>query len=180
MQKVLDQKDSSMYNLDNMIDTNLMMQFTTALDNQGLKNMFHVLIPKGDAYEHYFVPWDTDQSMGVVWSHEKKDFDYDIIRAKKERIQRKETVAMAVLHPDYYQMEAVRWFELRQWLIVEEDLHAYIDEMYAFLSESGAFQRDTKLWGERYKGADSIGNLKRFFTVRLEYLDEYYTDLLEQ
>ena len=77
-------------------------------------------------------------------------------------------------------MEAVRWFELRQWLIVEEDLHAYIDEMYAFLSESGAFQRDTKLWGERYKGADSIENLKRFFTVRLEYLDEYYTDLLEQ
>ncbi|MBO5323307.1 MAG: CotH kinase family protein [Oscillospiraceae bacterium] len=180
MQKVLDQKDSSMYNLDNMIDTNLMMQFTAALDNQGLKNMFHVLIPKGDTYEHYFVPWDTDQSLGVVWSNEKKNFDYDFFRARKERIQRKETVAMAKLHPDYYQMEAVRWFELRQELLIEEDILRYVDEMYAFLSDCGAFERDTKQWGIRYEGQDTVKALKRFISARLEYLDEYYTDLLER
>ena len=185
MQKVLDQKDSSMYNLQNMIDTNLMMQATCALDNQGLKNMFHVLIPKGDAYEHYFVPWDTDQSLGVVWSHEKKDFDHDFSRAVKERIQRKETVAMVKLYPDYYQMEAVRWQELRQWLLVEEDMLRYVDETYGYLASSGAFERDEILWGVRYKNSyyqpeDTISALKRFIGSRLEYLDGYYAELLEK
>ena len=180
MQKVLDQQDSSMYNLQNMIDTNLMMQLTSALDNQGLKNMFHVLIPKGDAYEHYFVPWDTDQSLGVVWSHEKKNFDYNFFQSRQERIQRKETVAMAKLHPDYYQMEAERWFELRQWLIVEADLINYVEETYDFLSDSGAFERDTKCWGVRYGGSDSITALKRFITARIQYLDKYYAELLPQ
>lgn len=184
MQKVLDQKDSSMYNLQNMIDTNLMMQATCALDNQGLKNMFHVLIPKGDAYEHYFVPWDTDQSLGVVWSHEKKDFDHDYLRALKERIQRKETVAMVALHPDYYQMEAVRWQELRQWLLVEEDMLRYVDETYGYLADSGAVERDEKRWGVRYQNSyhqpeDTISTLKRYIGARLKYLDGYYAELLE-
>lgn len=178
MQKVLDQKDSSMYNLDNMIDTNLMLQATSSIDNQGLKNMFHVLIPKGNAYEHYFVPWDTDQSLGVVWSHTKKDFDHNFLQSKQERVQRKETVAMAKLHPDYYQMEAVRWFELRQWLLVEEDMIRYVDETYGVLDNSGAFERDNKRWGIRYEDKDTISTLKRFIRARLEYLDEYYTDLL--
>jgi len=169
-----------MYNLQNMIDTNLMLQATSSIDNQGLKNMFHVLIPNGDGYEHYFVPWDTDQSLGVVWSHEKKDFAYNSIQAMNERVQRKETVAMAKLYPDYYQREAVRWFELRQWLLVEEDLHSYVDEMYGFLTDSGAFERDTKHWGERYEGRDTIHALKRFISKRLEYLDQYYTELLPQ
>ena len=142
--------------------------------------MFHVLIPKGDAYEHYFVPWDTDQSLGVVWSHEKKDFAYDFIRAKSERIQRKETVAMVKYRPDYYQLEAQRWFQLRQWLLVEEDILNYIDETYESISSNGAFQRDTQLWKERYKGADTVENLKRFVSARLEYLDQYYSDLLPQ
>ena len=185
MQKVLDQQDSSMYNLQNMIDTNLMLQAMSSIDNQGLKNMFHVLIPKGDSYEHYFVPWDTDQSLGVVWSHEKSDFEYNAIRARQERVQRKETVAMAVLHPDYYQMEAVRWFELRQWLLVEDDMLNYVNETYQYLSDSGAFERDTKRWGVRYVGngyeeLDTISALKRFIVARLKYLDGYYTDLLEQ
>ena len=178
MQRVLDQKDSSMYNLANMIDTNLMMQFTAALDNQGLKNMFHVLVARGDTYEHYFVPWDTDQSLGVVWSAEKKNFDYNFIRARKERIQRKETVAMAKLHPDYYQMEAVRWFELREQLLIEEEILNYIDAMYDHLSDCGAFERETKRWGVRYDNLDTITALKKFVHARLEYLDEYYTALL--
>ncbi|MBE6975673.1 MAG: hypothetical protein E7439_00530 [Ruminococcaceae bacterium] len=178
MQKVLDQKDSSMYNLSNMIDTNLMMQFTSALDNQGLKNMFHVLIPSGSGYTHYFVPWDTDQSLGVVWSHEKSDFAYDFIRSKTERVQRKETVAMAKLRPDYYQLEAVRWFELREKFLIEEDILAYIDDTYESMNACGVFARDTKLWGERYKGSDTVENLKRFISARLAYLDDYYTKLL--
>ena len=139
MQKVLEQQDSSMYNLENMIDTNLMLQATSSIDNQGLKNMFHVLIRTGDSYEHYFVPWDTDQSLGVVWNADIKNFDYNAIRARVERVQRKETVAMLKIHPDYYQLEAVRWFELRQWLLVEEDMRNYVDETYAFLQSTGAF-----------------------------------------
>ena len=174
-----------MYNLQNMIDTNLMLQATSSIDNQGLKNMFHVLIPKGDGYEHYFVPWDTDQSLGVVWSHEKKDFAHNFIQAWKERVQRKETVAMAKLHPDYYQQEAARWFELRQWLLVEEEWHSYVDEIYGYLADSGAFERDEKLWGMRYgtnsvETLDTISTLKRFITSRFAYLDEYYAELLEK
>lgn len=180
MQKVLDQQDSSMYNLQNMIDTNLMLQFTSALDNQGLKNMFHVLIAKEDGYEHYFVPWDTDQSLGLVWSHEKKNFDYNFFQSRDQQVQRKETVAMANLHKNYYQLEAARWFELRQWLIVEEDVLLYVDETYGYLSDNGAFERDTKRWGVRYEERDTISGLKRFVTARLAYLDGYYADLLQK
>ena len=178
MQKVLDQQDSSMYNLDNMIDTNLMLQFGVMGDNQGLKNMFHLLIPNGDGYEHFFIPWDTDQGFGVSWNATKKDFDYMYIQTIKSRVQRKETVAMAKLHEDYYQMEAIRWFELRQELLIEEDILNTIDELYGCLADSGAFKRDVRRWGIRYEDMDSISALKKFIRVRLEYLDEYYADLL--
>lgn len=178
MQKVLDQKDSSMYNLENMVDTNLMLQFTSSVDNQGLKNIYHVLVKKGNSYEHYLIPWDTDQSMGVVWSASKKDFDYDANRSVKERVIRKETNAMIKARPDYYELEAARWLELRESLIIEENILKDIDALYTELSECGAFARDTDLWGMRYGKEDTIDALKLFFCDRLEYLDRYYKNAL--
>lgn len=176
MQKVLDQQDSSMYNLENMIDTNLMLQFASSIDNQGLKNIFHVLVNKGGTYEHYFVPWDTDQSLGVVWNHDTKDFDHDFENARTVRVLRKETNAMMKARPDYLKLEAERWTELRKSLLIEEDILAYIDAQYALLSNCGAFARDTKLWGDRYGGEDTVSTLKEFIGARLDYLDAYYKD----
>jgi len=174
MQKVLDQTDSSMYNLENMVDTNLMLQFASSIDNQGIKNIYHVLKKTGSGYEHYFIPWDTDQCLGVVWNFNTKDFDHDYNESLKRRVIRKETNAMIKIRPDYYELEAARWLELRKSLLIKDDILKYIDTEYASLSSCGAFQRDTKLWGIRYGGEDTIDMLKLFVCDRLEYLDQYY------
>jgi hypothetical protein len=174
MQKVLDQKDSSMYNLENMIDTNLMLQFASSIDNQGLKNIYHVLVPKNGSYEHYFIPWDTDQSLGVVWNFDTKNFDHNFNESLQARAMRKETNAMMKANPNYEKLEAARWFELREQLLIEEDILAYIDETYASIYDYGAYARDRALWGIRYDGEDTVATMKRFISKRLAYLDAYY------
>jgi hypothetical protein len=174
MQKVLDQKDSSMYNLENMIDTNLMLQFASSIDNQGLKNIYHVLVPKNGSYEHYFIPWDTDQSLGVVWNFDTKDFDHNFNESLQARAMRKETNAMMKANPNYEKLEAARWFELREQLLIEEDILAYIDETYGSIYDYGAYARDRALWGIRYDGEDTVATMKRFISKRLAYLDAYY------
>jgi hypothetical protein len=133
-----------------------------------------VLVPKNGSYEDYFIPWDTDQSLGVVWNFDTKDFDHNFNESLQARAMRKETNAMMKANPNYEKLEAARWFELREQLLIEEDILAYIDETYASIYDYGAYARDRALWGIRYDGEDTVATMKRFISKRLAYLDAYY------
>ncbi len=173
MQGVFEGRDPSSYNLYNVIDVNLMLQLASARDNFSLKNMYHVLKKTDDGYAHFLVPWDTDQSFGVVWK-EGFAFCYDYQMSLGEFGVRMETPALQKTYPEYQQKAIERWNYLRQTTLAEEKILSYIDELYGQLSISGAFARDVSVWSNRYGEADTVSALKDFVRDRLAFVDEHY------
>ncbi len=171
MNGVLAGKEPSPYNLDNVIDVNLMLQMANARDNYSQKNIFHILEKKGSTYEHFLVPWDTDMSFGVVW---KEGFAYDYAQSLQELFFRMETPDLQGTYPEYQQKEIERWNYLRQTILAEENILAHIDKLYGTLSSSSAIARDISVWSNRYGGNDTVSALKEFVCDRLTFLDEYY------
>ncbi|MBR2937392.1 MAG: CotH kinase family protein [Oscillospiraceae bacterium] len=173
MQRVFEGKEPSSYNLYNVIDVNLMLQLASARDNFSLKNMYHVLKKTDDGYAHFLVPWDTDQSFGVVWKAEYA-FCYDYQMSLGEFGVRMETPALQKTYPEYQQKAIERWNNLRQTILTEENILAHIDELYGKLSTSGAIARDISVWSNRYGGDDTVSALKAFVCARLAFVDKYY------
>lgn len=172
MQKVLYGTDCSNYNLQNMIDVNLMLQFASARDNFGLKNIYHALIKREDGYEHFLIPWDTDMSFGLIWINDVGfGYDYGSIGDIGFRA---ETNALRKVYPEYSEAAAERWFYLRQTILLEDQILADIDALCEQLNASGALARDIDLWGNRYRRMDTVEKMKRFVREKLEYLDKYH------
>ena len=173
MQGVIGGKEPSSYNLYNVIDVNLMLQMCNARDNFSLKNMYHVLKKTNYGYEHFLLPWDTDQSFGVVWKADGA-FCYDYQLSLGEFYDRMETPALRRTYPEYQQKAIERWNYLRQTILTEENILAHIDELYGKLSTSSAIARDISVWSNRYGGDDTVSALKAFVCARLAFVDEHY------
>ena len=172
MQGVFEKQDSSGYPLYNVIDVNLLLQLANARDNYSLKNMYHVLKKTDSGYTHYLLPWDTDQSFGLVWKNGGFAYDYEI--ALNEFGTRMETSALKNIYPEYPQAAASRWQQLRKTTLSEDNILSHIDALYNGLTKSGALTRDVSVWSNRYEGADTVAMLKRFVSDRLLVLDNYY------
>lgn len=172
MEGILSGTDSSMIHLDNFLDVNLFLQYSVAIDNAGIKNMFYLLKWRGDSYQLYMIPWDTDMCWGVTYI---TDFAYDYQRSMNELVFRREYSAMLQKIPDLKMIMSLRWAELRQSVFSEEHVLKLLEENQAALSQSGAFIRDRACWGQFFKGKDTAENLSRFLQERLYRLDEYYS-----
>lgn len=171
MDGILSGTDSSMIHLDNFLDANLFLQYGSAIDNTGIKNTFYLLKWRGDSYQLYLIPWDTDMSWGVTYI---TDFAYDYQRSMNELVFRREYSAMLQKIPDLKMMMSLRWAELRQSVFSEEHVLKLLEENQAVLKQSGAFTRDQACWGQFFNGKDTAENLSRFLQERLVRLDEFY------
>ena len=166
------------YNLYNVIDTNITLQITAARDNYSKKNMYHVLKYTNGEYENFLVPWDTDQSMGVIFDD---GFKYNFNSAVFDHTTslRMETDNVMVNNPEYYTVALKRWVELRNGVYSDESIAKMIDRISTPLIESGAFERDTNLWGDRYGGDDTIENLRELMKSRARVIDFQYLGSIE-
>ncbi len=172
MQRVFDKTDCSAYNVSNMVDTNLLLQFADASDNFSLKNIYHILRRSGDQYEHFLLPWDTDMSFGIDWSDQIGFcLNPDTVTTVFERV---ETVALKKAHPEYDRLAAERWTMLRQQLLSKVELFNQMDALFTEVNQSGAWTRDKALWQGRYGGNDTIEQMKQFISDRLAVLDTIY------
>lgn len=165
----------SNYNLYNVIDTNLTLQLTAARDNFSKKNMYHVLKYTDGKYENFLVPWDTDQSMGVVFNDGFK-YEFSTALAGTLRSKRMETDSIIKTYPNYYELASNRLKELRSGVYSNDNIQSVIDSINTQITESGALERDTELWGNRYYGEDTVENLKAFMYARGKMLDNYYSN----
>lgn len=167
--------DCSSVDLNNLIDTNLWLNFSTAIDNKSLKNMYIVLKKSENGYHQFFLPWDTDMSFSLYWSETGFAFNssYDMVFSMPFRY---ETDAVKNAYIQYDSSANNRWYELRQTIFSEDALIQRIDALYMPLIESGAMERDKTLWGERYGGQDTVEHLKEFVRKKLVYMDEYYCE----
>lgn len=173
MQGTFTRTDCSSLHLRNLIDTNLMIQLVNARDNCGVLNMYHLLKFNGDEYVQYLIPWDTDQSFGIIWKS-GVGFCYDMELSLEELGKRVESESVAALYPQYDSLVRQRWQELRTNLFSQESLLNRVTSLNIPLVNSGALQRDISLWGMRYHGVDSIDNLKEYILKRLDILDRIY------
>lgn len=163
------------YNLYNVIDTNLTLQITAARDNFSKKNMYHILKYTNGEFENFLVPWDTDQSMGVIF---RDGFKYDFTSAAADMptATRMETDNVVMNNPDYFDIATERWKELRNGVYSDENIQSLIDNISGPVIESGAFERDTNLWGDRYGGEDTIDNLRELMKARARVIDYHYNN----
>lgn len=154
-------------NLKNFVDLSLFLQFLSANDNYGYKNMFYILQKRGKDYELSWVPWDTDLSFGVTWGYSYEESIHAII-------ERQELCIIRNYEKNVDKLLAQRWKELRKTVYSEENILIIFNRIMDGLSASGGIQRDSQCWGILHSGQDNYENLKKFINERLEFLDNYY------
>lgn len=166
--------DYSNIDVKNLVDTNLFLQTFAALDNLSMKNMYIVLIPNGTEFVSYFIPWDTDMSLGLTWQVGVGfAVDYEG-RIQGTNCVRNETRACAKIYPQLDVDTSQRWFELRKTFLSEDHLISLILDNQSRLASSGAYSRDQEIWGEKYSGEDTVDALKQFVAEHLAVLDSHY------
>lgn len=170
---ILDYSNCDIQNLDNFVDFELFLDWLNAQDNIGYKNTYYVLKRTENGYAMHMVPWDTDMSLGVVWSAEINNFAYyfDSVNMEAERM---ELPTMRQLYPDLDERLAKRWKKLSEGLFTVAHEQQIVAGLRQQLERSGALDRDLQRWGLVYGGEDSIENLNRYLEVRHQWMNEKY------
>lgn len=171
MEGIFSREDVSMIHPDNFLDVSLFLQYASAVDNTGYKNMYYLLKRQDEGYRMFMIPWDTDISWGVIYSDA---FLYDYPESMGAEVVRMEYNAMLREYPQLDTMLSVRWQELRESVLAEEMILGSLEACQEELDRSGAMERDRACWEPIYGGQDSWENLTRFLQERLYRLDEYY------
>ena len=171
---ILDYSNCDIQNLVNFIDFELFLDWLNAQDNIGYKNTYYVLKQTENGYQMSMVPWDTDMSLGVVWSHSIDNFAYYFESVSTMTAERMELPTMRQLYPDLDAKLARRWQELSQELFTVAHEQEIVAELRQQLERSGALERDLQRWGLVYGGEDSIENLNRYLEVRQQWMNEKY------
>ena len=171
LEDVLEAEGWNGIDLDSFLETSLYLNYFAARDNRAYKNMFYVLRWEDGRYVLYFVPWDTDMSMGVKWD-EVFQYDYEATMSKMQ--QRLEYPEMEQLYPDLSQRLSARWNRRRESIYTEENILGLLEANIRRVNASGAYYRDNQRWGMRYDGADDQDQLLRWARERLDVLDEFY------
>lgn len=161
-------------NLENWIDYSLYVQFGNLIDNYLFNNTYFLLRNSEDGKQLYFIPWDTDLSLGIYIQNGRVDY----VPATSDRgtnWERIEKGKLLLLYPDLEKKLAERWYELRSTVLSEESLHGRIMRLHTEIESSGALTRDKALWTGRFGGEDSVDGLLSFVSRRLTWLDTYYS-----
>ena len=173
MEDFFTETDFSAVNLENWIDTQLLILLGNMKDNLNYKNIYYVLDGDHESATLHMIPWDTDMSFGVYWI-DGSGFSYapesvDIIE------YRMEYEALKQQYPDLDARMAKRWQELRQSVYSAENILGKIDAYRYTVLMSGAADRDFNMLGwYSWGGADSPENLKAYMEQRLALLDEHF------
>ena len=124
-----------------------------------------------EKYVLYFVPWDTDLSLGVTWG-------YNYEESMNEIIERYELPVVREHVEDIDKQIANRWYELRDSIYSKENVLSIYEQLTEQLDISGALNRDTEKWGLLHEGEDNRESLEKFIGERLILLDKYYENVL--
>lgn len=161
--------------IDNYVNTNIYLEYLSALDNTGYKNMFYVLRHEDDGtYKMHFVLWDTDMSMGLI-SNTGSTHKYDYDTSMEQRCRRMLYYNIMLEYPDLDEKMAERWFELSGTVFGPDGKwEQTLETNKQYILDSGALIRDNECWGLSYGGADSIDNLFRWSKEKTAQIDEYW------
>ncbi len=174
-------KAASFLNMENAIDYNIFMMLTWAEDNNARKNICFVAEYGRDGprqYQIIKVPWDLNFS----WGQSTYDGDFDRKLYHPERIWDPslwsfDIQAMYQCYPDEIEeLTRRRWRELRKDVLSEQRLFTMLDEEFAYLHGSGAYDRNYVRWDEHGRKTWKDEYIYEYVAGRLSYLDSFYED----
>ncbi len=168
----------TLLHMENAIDYNIFIILTRACDNYTRKNTFFVAEydRQNGKYVISKVPWDCNATWGdglykgnldrklynaswaycaYVWSEDMKQ----LYRCKPEEIQ---------------ELTLARWKELRQDILSKDRLYGMLDENFAYLHNSGAYDRNYVRWEEHGREHWEDAYIYEYVENRLRFLDTYF------
>lgn len=174
------EKARSMINMENYVDHNIFTLFAYGCDNYLRKNNFYLACPNnaedGSAYTFIMIPWDLNATWGNV---QVVDMSCNNTLYMPEVIEDPNLWCLDVkqlfrCYPDEIAEKSYdRWRNLREEILTKDRLWDMLDEDFAYLHESGAYDRNYRRWPEGMEYWEE-GYIYEYVEGRLTYLDTYF------
>ncbi|MGJ8667054.1 MAG: CotH kinase family protein [Patiriisocius sp.] len=156
---------SNKIDIANAVEYFLYVNILRATDNLG-KNYFFAKYEQGTPY--FFVPWDTDGTLGTVMDGRRSDITYDILKNNLfERLLKTNA-------SDFKGKVKARWEELRNNQYSEKELMNRMEDVYNKFTKSHIYEREQKLWGN-LGGQEDFDYTKQWLENRLIFLDKNFS-----
>lgn len=171
----------SILNMENAVDHNLFVMFSYGCDNFKRKNTFYLAEwgEKADfGYTIIKVPWDCNATWGNFWRANRKfnNTIYEPERITDPNLWSEDMKALFFCRPNEIgELLRERWTYLRQDVLSRERLVGMLDEEFSYLHDSGAYDRNYRLWTNGTEYWDD-SYIYEYVEGRLKYLDAYFED----
>ncbi len=169
----------SMLNMENAVDHNLFIMLSYGGDNYMRKNTFYLAEWRGNANPGYNIikmPWDCNATWGNFWRPglEFNNTIYEPERITDPNLWSEDMKALFLCRPDEIgELMRERWSDLRQDVLSRDRLVGMLDEEFSYLHDSGAYDRNYRLWPNGTEYWDD-GYIYEYVEGRLTYLDAYF------
>lgn len=159
------------FDRENLYKLDVLLMAIAGVDNTS-KNQFLVFERTGEnTYGVRKLPWDMDASFGQM-------LDYCVYEAFSELETADETVQrlMETEPEETAQGRQEMYRSLRDTVLQEGHVLYHIEKLYAAVQNSGALSRENAAWDKQF-GREQTEFIEEFVVRRLEWLDEYYSQL---
>lgn len=166
--------------MDNTIDYYLFINLTAAVDNLG-KNQLYIARNEGGNYRILVMPWDLDQTFGMMWAPENNKLITDVIIGPEYPLQNVNAMQVCIEMDVDGICEKIktRYTQLREGLLSNASLTVLLDSYETEVFGSGAALRNAERWPES-ANAENMGTIREWTLTRLEVLDRLIETLGEE
>ena len=158
------------FNLNNIIDYDILVNFVKGWDNFSTNNVFFYLDETGKIVN---IPWDMDMSFGLAWGNE--ELNPTTNAAYIYEYQNVEQVCTMYYNQDdlgeYNNKVKERYNYLRQNILSYDNVEKICNNYKTLLLESGAYERDRNLY-YNYDLEKEIEDILSWCEKRIDYLDK--------
>lgn len=168
----------TLLNMENAIDYNIFVILTRACDNYTRKNTFFVAAYDRQTGRHVIskVPWDCNATWGDGLYKGNLDRKlYNAGWAYCAYVWSEDVKQMYRCRPDEIQeLTFARWRQLREDILSKDRLYGMLDEDFAYLHASGAYDRNYVRWEEHGREHWQDAYIYEYVENRLDFLDAYF------
>lgn len=168
-----------MLNMENAIDYFLFNMFLCGEDNTW-KNIYYWADYQNDGtYQIIKIPWDLNMTWGNAWCepHEYHFNLYQEICIEKAWGKTKDIEYLYEMNPEKIgELLKIRWHELREDIITQENIYAMLDSQFNYIHSAGAYERDCLFWGSR-EAYWSDSYIYDYTDKKIKMMDEYIESL---
>lgn len=168
----------TLLNMENAIDYNIFVILTRACDNYTRKNTFFVAAYDRQTGRHVIskVPWDCNATWGDGLYKGNLDRKlYNAGWAYCAYVWSEDVKQMYRCRPDEIQeLTLARWRQLREDILSKDRLYGMLDEDFAYLHASGAYDRNYVRWEEHGREHWQDAYIYEYVENRLDFLDAYF------